>query len=154
MACFKLSEKLWARYGATKHSQPKLLFLQGSAKLSHWWGQVARLQRSNQLSAKPDRSLDLHRAAQGREDTSLHHHHGDPPFSFSGTEALWCMPFFLPDLRCMPFSLVFPGKWYTPWLFLLCEATAREKRGPTVVVYTLFSPALIPSTFGLRQIGA
>ena len=34
-------------------------------------------------------------------------------FSFSGSEALWCIPFF-PDLWCIPFSLVFPGKWYTP----------------------------------------
>ena len=30
-------------------------------------------------------------------------------FSFSGSEALWCIPFF-PDLWCIPFSLVFPGK--------------------------------------------
>ena len=36
-----------------------------------------------------------------------------PLFSFSGSEALWCFPFF-PDLWCIPFSLVFPGKWYTP----------------------------------------
>ena len=34
-------------------------------------------------------------------------------FSFSRSEALWCIPFF-PDLWCIPFSLVFPGKWYTP----------------------------------------
>ena len=34
-------------------------------------------------------------------------------FSFSGSEALWCIPFF-PGLWCIPFSLVFPGKWYTP----------------------------------------
>ena len=33
-------------------------------------------------------------------------------FSFSGSEALWCIPSFL-DLWCFPFSLVFPGKWYT-----------------------------------------
>ena len=30
-----------------------------------------------------------------------------PPFS--GSEALWCIPFF-PDLWCVPFSLVFPQK--------------------------------------------
>ena len=34
-------------------------------------------------------------------------------FSFSGSEALWCIPFFS-DLWCIPFSLVFLGKWYTP----------------------------------------
>ena len=34
-------------------------------------------------------------------------------FSFSGSEVLWCIPFF-PDLWCIPFALVFPGKWYTP----------------------------------------
>ena len=34
-------------------------------------------------------------------------------FFFSGSEALWCIPFF-PDIWCIPFSLVFPGKWYTP----------------------------------------
>ena len=36
---------------------------------------------------------------------------------------LWplrCIPFF-PDLCCTPFPLAFPGKWYTPLLFLLCD---------------------------------
>ena len=52
-------------------------------------------------------------------------------FSFSGSEALWCIPFF-PDLWCIPFSLVFPGKGYTPQLFLLCDLRVgrqTEKRG-------------------------
>ena len=52
-------------------------------------------------------------------------------FSFSGSEAPWCIPFF-PDLWCIPFSLVFPGKWYTPWLFLLGDVGVgrqTEKRG-------------------------
>ena len=53
-----------------------------------------------------------------------------PPFSFSGSEALWCIPFF-PDLWRIPFSLVFPGKWYTPpQLFLLSDLGRQtEKRG-------------------------
>ena len=52
-------------------------------------------------------------------------------FSFSRSKALWCIPFF-PDLRCIPFALVFPGEWYTPWLFLLCDlgvGRQTEKRG-------------------------
>ena len=43
-------------------------------------------------------------------------------FSFWGLRlyGVYGIPFF-PDLWCIPFSLVFPGKWYTPWVFLLCD---------------------------------
>ena len=72
-----------------------------------------------------------------------------PFFSFSGSEALWFIPLF-PDLWCIPFSLVWPGKGYTPLPFFALRpwgrATDREKRGLAVVVYTLFSPALVGQT--------
>ena len=49
-----------------------------------------------------------------REEKSTHHNRGKPPFFlFQGLRHLWCIPFF-PDLWCIPFSLVFPGKTYTP----------------------------------------
>ena len=74
--------------------------------------------------------LSRNRISQGREKYT------PPPwrpsfFSFSGSEALWCIPFF-PDLWCTLVSLVSPGKWYTPLLFLLCDlgvGRQTEKRG-------------------------
>ena len=53
-------------------------------------------------------------------------------FSFSGSEALWCIPFF-PDLWCIPFSLSF-----------LCSVTSgsgdrpRKERGHGGGVYSFF----------------
>ena len=45
-----------------------------------------------------------------REEKSIHHHRGDPPFFlFLGLRLYGVLPFF-PDLWCMPLSLVFPGK--------------------------------------------
>ena len=49
-------------------------------------------------------------------------------FSFSGSEAPWCIPFF-PDLWCRPFSLVLPGKWYTPFVFF-CSVTSESGDRP------------------------
>ena len=57
-----------------------------------------------------------------------------PFFSFSGSEAPWCIPFFL-DLWCIPCSLVFPGKGYNTIAFFALRpwgrVTDREERGST-----------------------
>ena len=62
-------------------------------------------------------------------------------FSFSGSEALWCIPFF-PDLWCIPFSLISQKNGTLHSFF--CSVTSGSgdrprKEGATVVVYTLFS---------------
>ena len=95
---------------------------------------------------------------QCREEKSIHHHRGKPPFfSFSGSEALWCIPFF-PDLWCMPFSLVLPGKWYTPQLFLLCDlgvGRQTEKRGVPrwwCILFFSFAPKLGNNKWGAKRI--
>ena len=44
------------------------------------------------------------------KEKSIRHHHGNRPFfSFSGSEALWCIPFFL-DLWCITLFPCFPRK--------------------------------------------
>ena len=60
--------------------------------------------------------------AKKGEEKSTHHHRGNPLFFlFRGLRPLWGIPFF-PDLWRLPFSLAFPGKWYTPLnLFFLCD---------------------------------
>ena len=61
----------------------------------------------------------------GTPKKSIHHHRGDPPFfifSFSGSEALSCIPFF-PDLWCIPFFPCFPRKMvYT--IAFCCSVTS------------------------------
>ena len=47
--------------------------------------------------------------ALDREEKSIHHHRGNPPFFLvRGLRPLWCIPFF-PDQWCIPLPLFSPG---------------------------------------------
>ena len=81
-----------------------------------------------------------------KEEKSIHHHRGDPPFFLfrvwgsmvytllSGTMVYILFP-------CFPRKMVYTIAFFALWP--RGRATDREKRGHAVVVYTIFSPAVL-----------
>ena len=78
-----------------------------------------------------------------REEKSIHHHRGNPPFFlFQGLRLYGVYPFFW-TYGVYPFLLFSQEKGIHHRFFALWprgRATDRKRRGATVVVYTLFSP--------------
>ena len=78
-----------------------------------------------------------------REEKSIHHHRGDPPFFFcrlwgSMVYTLLSRPMVYTLFPCFPRKMVYTIAFFALWP--RGRATDREKRSPTVVVYTLFFP--------------
>ena len=82
---------------------------------------------------------------QFREQKSIHHHRGDPPFFlFPGLRLYGVYPSFR-TYGVYPFPLFSQENGIHHSFFALWprgRVTDREKRGPAVVVYTLFSLAI------------